>query len=131
MIILTLTIPSFCAFGGAASVGASIGTPAGLALDAAGTFLYVCDSAANAVRRVALANGAVTLVAGGNSAASVNGVGAAASFNGPADLVVDHARNVLYVAEDAGRRVRRIALATNNVTTVATLRHVSAGMGSQ
>ena len=104
------------------SVGTPIGTPAGIALNHNATVLYVCDSAANAVRRVALANGAVTLVAGGNSAASVNGVGAAASFNGPADLVVDHARNMLYVAESAGRRVRRIALATNNVTTVATLR---------
>lgn len=104
------------------SVGASIGTPAGIALDPTATYLYVCDSAANAVRRVELANGAVTLVAGGNTAASVNGVGAAASFNGPADLVVDHARNLLYVAEFAGRRVRRIQLATNNVTTVATLR---------
>ncbi len=52
------------------SVGTPIGTPAGIALNHNATFLYVCDSAANAVRRVALANGAVTLVAGGNSAAS-------------------------------------------------------------
>ncbi len=36
---------------------------------------------------------------------------------------------MLYVAESAGRRVRRIALATNNVTTVATLRYVPFWIG--
>ena len=111
------------ATGQVTTFSAAVGTPAGVAIDSTAEFLYVSDSATHSVRRVAIAGGSVTLVAGGNAPATVNGVGAAASFNTPADLVVDRARQFMYVAEfaGAGKCVRRVELATRNVTTVVSL----------
>ncbi len=100
--------------GGAASFSA----PMGLALDGAGN-LYVADSRSAIIRKVSLANGEVTTLAGSpNHLGSTNGVGAAASFDSPHGLACDGAGH-LFVADTTNEIVRQIDLASGQVTTLA------------
>lgn len=82
-----------------------------------GTSLYVTDSS-NAIRRILISSGAVTTVAGTPWAAGSNdGTQAAARFNLPARITTDGLN--LYVADFNNRTIRKIALATGVVTTIA------------
>ena len=86
--------------------------------DGAGT-LYVSDANNATVRKVVLATGEVTTIAGTPGLqGSVDGQGSEARFFGPWGLAGDGAGN-LYVADPGSHTVRRIDLATNQVTTVA------------
>jgi len=78
----------------------------GLAIDAAGTTLYVADG--NAIRSVTT-TGLVTTIAGvSGTSGSTDGTGAAARFNSPWDVAVD-ASGVLWVADTNNCTIRRIA----------------------
>lgn len=81
------------------------------------TYLYVCDSANNRIRRISPA-GDVTTVAGQAAAGSADGVGAAASFNVPLGIAVG-GDGALYVTEGAGNRIRKIVL-SGGIGTVST-----------
>lgn len=94
---------------------AKLDTPSGLAIDSSGT-IYVADSHNNRIRKIAL-DGTVTTIAGSGDTGSVDGVGSAASFNGPTGVAVDGAGSV-YVADYYGNRVRKIA-PDGRVTTLA------------
>ncbi len=107
------------AFGDGPGAAASFSAPSGLALDANGTYLYIADSGNNRVRAMLVATQQVSTIAGGSAAGSANGVGAAASFAGPQGVAVDAAGQFLYVADTKGHCVRRIALASRDVTTLA------------
>ncbi len=88
--------------------------PAGITTD--GTSLYVSDGG-NTIRKVAIATGAVTTIAGTNGiTGSADGTGSAAQFNIPYGLATDGTN--LYIA-DSGNTVRKLALATGAVTTIA------------
>jgi DNA-binding beta-propeller fold protein YncE len=104
--------------------------PTGLALDEAAGLLYVADRQNGSVRQVALASGAVTRIAGdpANGYQVLDGIGAAASFGDPAALALD-GHGHLYVAETTTRVLRRIDLATAEVTTVAGARTTAPGDG--
>ncbi len=92
--------------------------PAGLAYDGAGN-LYVADPGNNTIRRVAVATGAVTTVAGtAGTSGTKDGVGAAARFNGPYGLALDGAGD-LFVADEENDTVRKIVLASGTVSTFA------------
>jgi hypothetical protein len=81
--------------------------------------LYFTDTHNNTVRRVVISTQTVTTIAGtAGQAGSADGTGAAARFNGPADLAIDGAGN-LYVADSGNQTIRRIVIATGAVTTVA------------
>jgi surface protein len=95
---------------------ARFNAPAGIAIDAAGN-LYVADTGNHTIRRIDTATGAVTTVAGSGTAGSANGTGTAATFNAPRGLATDPIGN-LYITEQSGNRVRRMA-ADLTVTTVA------------
>lgn len=82
-----------------------------------GTSLYVADSTAHKIRRIVIATGAVTTLAGSGSAAEADGTGAAASFNSPTGITTDGVN--LYVADSDGNTVRKIVIATGAVTTLA------------
>jgi sugar lactone lactonase YvrE len=101
-------------FGGVArfgSIGATFSDGGGL--------LYVSDSVNATVRRVVLATGEVTTIAGTPGLqGSVDGQGRNARFVGPFGLTGDGVGN-LYVADTGGHTVRRIDLATGDVTTLA------------
>ena len=86
--------------------------------DGAGT-LYVSDANNATVRKVVLATGEVTTIAGTPGLqGSVDGQGSEARFFGPWGLAGDGAGN-LYVADPGSHTVRRIDLGTNQVTTLA------------
>ncbi len=89
-------------------------SPTGLAL--VGGTLYVADSANNVIRAIELASGTTTTFAG-STAGIVDGIGAAAKFNGPGALATDGVH--LFVGDDDGRLLRQIDLATAMVTTIA------------
>jgi sugar lactone lactonase YvrE len=88
--------------------------PLGLTYDGVGS-LYVTDN--QTVRRIELATRRVTTIAGSPGVTGSNdGVGAAALFDQPSALACDGAGN-LYVADSFNATVRRIVLATGQVTT--------------
>jgi len=92
-------------------------TPKGVVTDGAGS-AFVADSSNNSIRRVALATGAVTTLAGSTSMGSANGTGPAAGFNGPSGITTDGAGN-LFVADTFNSTIRKVVVATGAVTTLA------------
>ncbi|MFI5160144.1 MAG: putative Ig domain-containing protein [Sphingobacteriales bacterium] len=93
---------------------------------ASGT-MYCADAGNNEIRK--LLAGGVTLFAGNAAAAtgSANGVGNAASFNGPYAITNDGAGN-LYVADVNNNCVRKIVIATATVSTIAVGLNAPAGI---
>ncbi|HEU0115593.1 MAG TPA: choice-of-anchor D domain-containing protein, partial [Thermomicrobiales bacterium] len=90
--------------------------PAGVAADGAGN-LYVADSSTYSIRKIVIATGAVTTLAGTpRQPGTADGIGLAAGFTDLKAITADRAGN-LYVIDDHG--IRKIAIATAAVTTVA------------
>jgi serine/threonine-protein kinase len=98
-----------------AGTAASFNQPQALAVDAGGN-VYVADEGNNLIRKIT-PQGVVTTLAGSGSAGAANGVGTAASFNGPAGITVDISGNV-YVGDSNNNLIRKIA-PDGTVTTVA------------
>ena len=95
--------------------------PAGrVCLDRTERFLYIADSANHRVRRVEIATGTITTVAGNGVAASTGDGGPAiqASLSDPCDVDCDAAGNV-YVCERGSHVVRRVRVADGVIETVA------------
>lgn len=104
---------------GGPATSASFAFPGGVAIDSAGD-IYVADQSNNRVRKITVATGVVTTVAGTGAAAfSGDGGGAtSASLKGPYGIAVDSADNI-YVADMNNHRIRKITVATGVITTVA------------
>jgi sugar lactone lactonase YvrE len=98
-----------------AGIAATFRGPSAVAVDAPGN-IYVADTGNNEIRKIAPA-GTVTTLAGTTTAGAADGLGSAASFNGPAGVAVDAAGNV-YVADANNHEVREITPA-GMVTTLA------------
>ncbi len=98
-----------------ATTEASFDYPAGITTD--GTYLYVADSGNNKIRMIELSTGVVITLAGSGLEGSADGVGVAASFKFPSDLTTDG--TYLYVSDSGNRKIRKIAMATGVVTTLA------------
>jgi len=98
---------------------ARFGSPAGLWLDEPNNRLFVADSRFNTIRAVDLRMMRVSTVAGDGAAASgsVDGVGAAARFNGPSRLCA--IGSTLYVADASNRQLRAVDVATGETRTIA------------
>ena len=91
--------------------------PAGMAVDGAGN-LYVAERGNHTIRKVVLATGQVTTLAGkAGSSGSADGIGSAARFSWPYGVAADRSGNV-YVADYGNHRIRRIVAATGEVTTL-------------
>jgi len=126
-----------CGDGGAAT-SASFMQPNGLAIDGAGN-LYISDGVANTVRKVTVATGIITTVAGNGTAcssasstATVSPCGdgtlatsATAELNSPLGITVDAAGN-LYIADTADNRIRKVNASNGIIRTV-----VGTGYGCQ
>ena len=95
---------------------ASFALPYGITGD--GTSLFVADSNNNTIRRIDIASGTVTTLAGlAGNYGSADGVGAEARFNTPRGIATD-GRN-LYVADSNNNTIRKIVIASGQVSTVA------------
>jgi hypothetical protein len=77
------------------------------------TNLYVSDTSNHSIRKVVIATGATTTLAGG-TAGSANGKGTAAQFTYPFGLA--YADGMLYVADLKDHTIRRLDVATGEVT---------------
>src|SRR2546427_4513268 len=90
--------------------------PTGIWGDGVG-HLYVVDRVRNVIRRVDTATGAVTDFAGSGSAGSSDGTATSASFSNPTSIWSDGV--YLYVTDTGNQTIRKINIATKQVTTLA------------
>ncbi len=100
---------------------ASFFRPQGLTTD--GVNLYVADTYNHTIRKIVIATGAVTTLAGKagtfGSDNSTDGTGATARFYRPQGLTTDGEN--LYVADTDNHTIRQVVIATGAVTTLAGL----------
>ena len=90
--------------------------PSGVATG--GTNLYVADSSSGTIRKLAIATGAVTTLAGSaDGTGYVDGTGAAARFYLPNGITTDGTN--LYVADSGNSTIRKVVIATGVVSTLA------------
>ncbi|MGW7449116.1 NHL domain-containing protein [Kitasatospora sp. NPDC054795] len=96
---------------------AQLSYPRGLAADGAGA-LYIADGNNHRIRKIT-ADGTITTVAGTGTAGSTgdNGPAAKAQLNTPLAVAVD-STGILYIADHANHRIRKVAT-DGTITTVA------------
>ncbi|MFY7999642.1 MAG: IPT/TIG domain-containing protein, partial [Candidatus Kapaibacteriota bacterium] len=117
--VSTLAGDGTASFLDAVGAGAQFNSPARIVSDGAGGNLYVADFYNHRIRRINIATGVVTTLAGSGVAGFLDATGTAAQFNNPHALWFDGAGN-LYVSDGAnGARIRRIVIATGAVTSFA------------
>jgi hypothetical protein len=112
---LVSTFAGSVAGGSANGIGSAAGfnQPSGIVLDEKS--LYVTDSGNNEIRKIDIATGAVTTLAGSLAKGSADGTGTAARFDRPLGAAIDG--KDLYVSES--RKIRKIDIDTGAVTTLA------------
>jgi hypothetical protein len=95
-----------------------------------GSCMYVTDWNNHTVSRVDMSNGAVTVLAGlTGTSGFVDGIGTSARFSNPAGICSDGTN--LYIGENAnGGTLRKIVIATGDVTTLATLGYSVYGLAT-
>ena len=96
-------------------IAASFYGPFGVTTD--GTNLYVADYSNNKIRKIVIATGDVTTLAGSGTAGASDGTGLAASFNGPTGVNTDGTN--LYVTDYFNHKIRKIVISSGAVTTLA------------
>jgi hypothetical protein len=83
-----------------------------------GVNLYVADSANHTIRKIVIASGVVTTLAGSAGASgSQDGTGTTARFKEPYGITTDGTN--LYISEFSNHTVRKIVIASGEVTTLA------------
>jgi len=93
-------------------------SPQGVVLDGAGN-LYVADTDNHTIRKVVVAMGEVSTLAGtAGQSDSKDDIGAAARFNFPSGIASDGAGN-LYVADTNNQTIRKVVIASGAVSTFA------------
>lgn len=116
--LVVTTIAGSGTAGGADGTGtaAQFNEPSGLALDGAG-HLVIAEAKGYRVRKMSLATGVVTTLAGSGSAGFADGRGTSARFRTLGGVAVD-ADGFVYVADYGNHRIRRIS-PTGSVVTLA------------
>ena len=93
--------------------------PNGIAISPDGSALFVADFSNHKIRRVEVATGAVTTLAGSGEDGDADGVGAAAEFCYPNGIAISPDSSALFVADFSNHKIRRVEVATGAVTTLA------------
>src|SRR5262249_19219505 len=83
-----------------------------------GANLYFVEQSYNTVRKLALASRAVTTIAGSPVSGFTDGIGSKARFSNPRALWGDGVN--LYVSDDFNGAIRKVVIATGEVTTLPT-----------
>lgn len=108
----------------------------GLCVDSTGTNLYVCEVNFARVRKVVIATGVVTTLAGSTAgtAGIADGTGTGATLSSPINICIDSTDSNLYVAQSTTVAstycVRKIVVATGVVTSLAQITTVTSGLGA-
>ena len=100
---------------------AAVSTPFGITTD--GVNLYVADFGNNRIRKIIIASGEVSTLAGSGQKGAADGARNIASFNGPYGITNDGIN--LYVTDNNNNNIRKVVIATGDVTTLA-----GGGLGS-
>lgn len=116
---------------GGPATSASLSVPERVAVDTSGN-LFIADLANNRVRRVDVATGVITTVAGNGTLgfAGDNGPATSASLGAPADVGVDIFGNV-YIADLLNNRIRRVLPAPNASASATRLTFANQLVGTQ
>ena len=77
----------------------------------------MADQLNHKIRKIVIASGAVTTLAGSGTAGAIDGTGTTASFYNPFGLTTDGTN--LYVADTYNHKIRKIVIASGVVTTLA------------
>lgn len=115
---------------GALAVNAGISNPGALLLDGAGD-LYIADSSNHAVRKLSLATGRLTTIAGQLNQQGYTGDGGpatSATLNTPEGLAFDPGGN-LFIADTKNHVIRKVDLQTGLISTYAGTQFGYAGDG--
>ena len=126
IVIATGAVSTFAGTSGVQGAADGTGTaatfylPRGITTD--GANLYVADSGNNNIRKIVIATQVVTTLAGYQGGAQgfngyLDATGTAAKFNGPTSVTTDGTN--LYVTDSFNHSIRKIAIATGAVTTLA------------
>lgn len=109
---------------GGPATGASLSSPTGVAIDAAGN-LYIVDHDNNRIRKVVRQTGTITTVAGSGTlctnyalCSGDGGLAVAAVLNGPTGVTVDTAGN-LYFSDTFNNALRRVDASSKVISSVA------------
>ncbi len=108
-----------CSGDGGPAVAASLNEPSALVVDRAGQ-LYIADQSNHRVRKVDLATGIITTVAGTGEAGYTGdgGLAAEAGLAGPSGLALGP-DGALYIADTFNGRIRRVDPNSRTISTVA------------
>ena len=104
---------------GGPAIDATINNPQSVALDAAGN-LYIADLGNNRIRKVTVADGLISTVAG-TGVLGFGGEGdlaTTASLNLPTEVVFDQAGNMI-IADAGNNRIRMVSKADGRIQTIA------------
>lgn len=86
-----------------------------------GTNIYVSDTNNNKIRKIVIATGAVSVLAGPangtTTAGDLDGTGTAARFNSPNAITTDGTN--LYVTEGSNNKIRKVVISTGVVSVLA------------
>ncbi len=105
-------------FADATGLMSQFNTPHGICPDNSGN-LYIADFDNNKIRKIVIASGVVTTLAG-STQGSLDGIGTAAQFYRPHSICFDNNGN-LFVSDFGNHRIRKIVISTGVVTTIAGL----------
>lgn len=115
---VTTTLAGAIPRGSTDGIGAAaqFSRPSGITTD--GVNLYVTEHANSTIRKIVISTGAVTTVAGlAENTGIDDGAGARARFRYPSGITTDGTN--LYVVDAGNGRIRKVVIATGEVTTLA------------
>ena len=110
--------PAYTGDGGPA-VNAALNSPTSIVFDSAGNY-YIADTNNNVVRKVSVATGYISTVAGNGTAgySGDNGQAQSAELNGPVGLAIDQAGD-LFIADAYNNMIREVSGLTGTISKVA------------
>ena len=116
--VSTLAGSGTYSFADGTGTAAQFAYPIGIAVDGSGN-VYVADYSNQRIRKIVVATGVVSTLAGSGTQGYANGTGTAAQFSDPTSVAVDATGTNVYVADYQNHRIRKIVAATGVVTTLA------------
>jgi DNA-binding beta-propeller fold protein YncE len=97
-----------------------LNAPEGVAISSDGRFAVIANTINQTIRKLSLSSGATTVIAGHQGVSgSADGVGIAATFAYPVGIALSPDNRMALVADRDNHTIRRIDLASGQVTTLA------------